>query len=246
MAYNIGDRCCGWLGRSAVRAWAWPAITLSVSAAVFLAKQLPSEREYIGSDKCAACHADIAKIHAVSDHARTLRRVEQIPELLKQVPLSFRDPKHEVEYRLERSPEGEPGFDLVASKAGQSEKLRLIWGLGAGRKGITFIGHDGSGKYGESRVSWYQRIRLLDITTGAEFSKPKTAHEALAGWLDAGERQNVSVATSPTKPKRFRTRSGRKMPAFSASDAMAQGVSMFKRSAVEEVLLETTSEIQAS
>jgi hypothetical protein len=36
---------------------------------------------------------------------------------------------------------------------------------------------------------WYQRIQLLDITTGAEFSKPKTAHAVLAGWLDSSERQ---------------------------------------------------------
>jgi len=144
---------------------------------------------YVGADKCAQCHSDIVKIHAVSDHAQTLRRVERIPELLTQVPLSFRDQVHQVDYRLEKSADERVGFDLIASKGGQTERLQLIWGLGAGRKGITFIGRDSSGKYGESRVSWYQRIRLLDITTGAEFSKPNTAHEALAGWLDSNERQ---------------------------------------------------------
>jgi Cytochrome c554 and c-prime len=166
------------------------AITVLVCGGVLQANEpSSSEPDYLGSDKCAACHADIAKVHAASDHAQTLRRVERIPELLKQVPLAFRDSKHEVEYRLERSSSQNLGFDLIASQAGQSERLRLIWGLGAGRKGITFIGRDEAGRYGESRVSWYQRIQLLDITTGAEFSKPKTAHAALAGWLDSSERQ---------------------------------------------------------
>jgi hypothetical protein len=165
------------------------AIILVCATASLVQDAFSVEREYIGSDKCAVCHPGIAKIHAVGDHAQTLRRVEQIPELLKQVPLSFHDSKHEVNYRLERSPGPKLGFDLTASKDGRSEKLHLIWGMGAGRKGITFIGRDKTGRYGESRVSWYQRIQLLDLTTGAEFSKPKGAEEALAGWLDSSERQ---------------------------------------------------------
>jgi Cytochrome c554 and c-prime len=172
-----------------MKAQSWLA-TICVSVVIVLVRAAFSvEREYVGSDKCAVCHTEIAKIHAVGDHAQTLRRVEQIPELLKQVPLSFYDSKHQVDYRLERSPEAKLGFDLTASKDGRSEKLHLIWSMGAGRKGITFIGRDKTGRYGESRVSWYQRIQLLDLTTGAEFSKPKGAEEALAGWLDASERQ---------------------------------------------------------
>ena len=167
----------------------WLATIFMCTTAVFVKEALSVEHEYIGSDKCAVCHAGIAKIHAVGDHAQTLRRVEQISELLKQVPLSFHDSQHQVDYRLERASGEKVGIDLVASKEGRSERLHLIWGMGAGRKGITFIGRDKTGRYGESRVSWYQRIRLLDITTGAEFSKPKGADEALAGWLDSSERQ---------------------------------------------------------
>lgn len=174
-----------------MKTWSAISVISLVALAALTVAQEPATpgREYAGSGKCAECHVDIAQAHAAGDHSQTMRRVEQIPELLERAPLSFLDREHQVAYRLERAAGENLGFDLVATKGNRSERLHLIWGLGVGRKGITFVGRDDAGKYGESRVSWYQRIRLLDITTGAEFSKPNTAHDALAGWLEPKERQ---------------------------------------------------------
>ena len=145
--------------------------------------------EFVGSDRCAICHPAIAGVQSNSDHSRTLRRIEKLADLLKAVPLRFFDKANGLEYRLEKS--ASPGFtlDLVATKGGQVERLHLLWGLGAGRKGITFIGRTEAGEYGQSLLSWYRKINQLDTTPG--LGKEVTdAHEALADWLTPPRREH--------------------------------------------------------
>src|SRR5206468_11542707 len=74
-------------------------------------------------------------------------------------------------------------------KGQTTERLQLIWAFGAGRKGITFVGRTSSNEYGQGRVSWYQRINALDITTGGEQKQVKNAHDGVAQWVTEKERQ---------------------------------------------------------
>src|SRR5207247_1930779 len=101
-----------------------------------------------------------------SNHFRTLRRVETMSDLLNAVPLRFVDGTNASEYQLEKSASPKFTLDLVAAKNQQVERLNLLWGFGAGRKGITFIGRTNTGDYGQGLVSWYHKINKLDITTG--------------------------------------------------------------------------------
>jgi hypothetical protein len=153
------------------------------------AQRLFASDEFLGSQKCASCHSEIAAVQLTSEHARTLRKVKAVPELLKALPLHFSDRVKGVEYRLEKSALDESRLDLVASKDQSTERLQLIWAFGAGRKGMTFVGRTSSGEYGQGRVSWYERINALDITTGGDQDPVKNAHDGVAQWLAEKERQ---------------------------------------------------------
>lgn len=143
---------------------------------------------YAGVEKCAECHVEIAESYLKSDHAHTLRKITALPALLRSLPMEFADTTEQVKYRLERSFSEGISMDLVATKGAQSARLSLLWAFGAGRKGITFVGRAGQ-DYIQSRVSWYQRIQGLDVTTGAEVRRVKDAHEALGDVLSPQVRE---------------------------------------------------------
>ena len=127
-----------------------------------------SDSGFVGTEQCAACHLEIASRQMASDHAQTMMRVQDIPELMQALPVEHVDHASGVRYRVEHSAGPRSGVELVARKGAEEERLRLLWGVGAGRKGITFIGQSGQGAFGQSRVSWYQKIGKLDVTTGLE------------------------------------------------------------------------------
>ncbi|PYV89108.1 MAG: hypothetical protein DMG05_14275 [Acidobacteria bacterium] len=140
----------------------------------------PSQNKYVGAEKCAGCHPDVSFIQKASEHARTLRSAKAVPELQAALPLRFSDQTNEIQYRLEQSSAG--GLDLVATQDQRTERFHLLWAFGAGRKGITFVGRTDAGEYGQSRLSWYQKIKQLDLTTGTK-KNARDPHEALADWL---------------------------------------------------------------
>ncbi|MDE2965516.1 MAG: multiheme c-type cytochrome, partial [Acidobacteriota bacterium] len=122
-------------------------------------------------------------------HPLTLRRVRSISRLVESAPLEFSDPRNRVAYRIERSPDPAFTLDLVAARDGEADRMHLLWGMGAGRKGITFVGMTDAGAYGQSRVSWYQSTGGLDITTGLE-DRVDNAYDALADWMSPPQREH--------------------------------------------------------
>ena len=142
---------------------------------------------FVGSQVCAGCHVEIAAAHKQSDHARTLRRVEELDELLQANSLKFHYKSNDVEYRIEKSSKPEYLLDLVAVKGQLTDRLHLSWGFGSGRRGVTFVGKTDRGGYGQSLVSWYQKLNALDITTGLDRSV-SDATDALADGLTPAKR----------------------------------------------------------
>ncbi len=161
---------------------------------VFLSAGTPralaaDESGYVGSSQCVQCHREIAGVQLESGHPLTLRRVGSLSRLMESVPLEFSDPRNQVAYRIERSPDRAFALDLVAAQSGEVDRMHLLWGMGAGRKGITFIGMTDAGAYGQSRVSWYQSTGGLDITTGLE-DPVDNAYDALADWMSPPQREH--------------------------------------------------------
>lgn len=179
LRFLLGE--AGWIGMLSLTGYAF-------GAAAGLQSQAKID-EFVGSNRCAECHRDIAAVQLGSDHARTLRRINDIPDLLKKIPLQFFDKNNAVQYQLRRSTLPNITLDLIASKSHRTEKLHILWGFGTGRKGITFIGHNDAGDFGQSRVSWYQARGELDITPGLEH-KVTDSLDALADWLTPSKREN--------------------------------------------------------
>ncbi|MCI0624314.1 MAG: cytochrome c family protein [Acidobacteria bacterium] len=155
---------------------------------------------FVGTQQSVACHTDIGKIQLTSDHALSVRKLEALPELLKDLPLQYIDKANEVDYRLDRSATN--AFELVAVKGRQTDRLQLLWAFGAGRKGLSFVGRARSGSYGQARVSWYASIRGLDITPGSK-GKVQDANDALADWFEPGKREecfNCHVSHQAERP----------------------------------------------
>ncbi|MCH2695078.1 MAG: hypothetical protein MK025_10285 [Acidobacteriia bacterium] len=150
---------------------------------------LSEENNFVGSNQCTNCHKNIFTTQINSGHARTLRKVESIPELLKAIPLQFFDKQNNVKYQIEKSPNKNFVLDLIATKENESNRMHLLWGLGAGRKGVTFVGLTDKGNYGQSRVSWYQKTSGLDVTTGLE-KQVEDTYEALADWMSPPQQEN--------------------------------------------------------
>jgi Cytochrome c554 and c-prime len=146
----------------------------------------PESEPFVGSDQCAACHPAIAQIQRTSDHAVSVRKLEEIPDFLKTLPLRYVDKDNAVEYRFQQSAPGK--VDMLATKAGQSDQIELLWAFGAGRKALTFVGRTTDGIYGQVRVSWYAASQELDITPGSK-TKLKDATDGLADWFETGKRE---------------------------------------------------------
>ncbi|MEW5977297.1 MAG: multiheme c-type cytochrome [Acidobacteriota bacterium] len=146
----------------------------------------PEEDEYLGGERCLTCHADIGVVQTQSDHALSVRRPEEVTDFVQALPLHFVDPANGVQYSFEK-PIGDR-FYMVARNRGLGERIQLLWAFGAGRKGITFVGRSGEGRYGQVRVSWYAATNTLDLTPGLKPGKANVS-DALAQWFAAGERQ---------------------------------------------------------
>src|SRR5207249_7906957 len=80
--------------------WILLLFTLANVTGGFLAVPLdPSQKKYVGSEKCAVCHPDVASVQKASEHARTLRSATTaIPELQATLPLRFLDQTKGIEY----------------------------------------------------------------------------------------------------------------------------------------------------
>ena len=141
------------------------------------------------STRCVTCHSDIAAVQLNSDHAHTMLKVKKIPALIQSLPLEYEDQTSGIQYRIEAPSDPSDSVDLVSRRGQKTERLSLIWAVGAGRKGITFVGKSSRGDYGQSRVSWYKKTGQLSITTGLE-KRPSDVYDALAGWLNSHESEH--------------------------------------------------------
>ena len=171
---------------------AFIVVAISLITSIFLSQPsqpYDSNSDFVGSEKCGACHGKITASQLNSDHAHTMVRVHELTDLMNSLPIEYFDETSGTKYRLEKSNSQLSKVDLIASRGSVVERLELLWGLGAGRKGITFVGKSEKGDFGQSRVSWYQKINKLDITTGLE-KKPVDVYDALASWMNPAETEH--------------------------------------------------------
>ena len=143
------------------------------------------ESEYGGAGTCMACHSEIHARQRSSNHAASLRPAHEVSELASGLPVDRPDRVSGFTLTLSGNPVD--GIRLTAADASDSSQMRLEWAFGSGLKGITPIGRTASGKWVESRLTWYESLGDIDFTTGASKYHPRDAVESLGRELTADE-----------------------------------------------------------
>jgi len=78
----------------------------------------------------------------------------------------------------------EEGSLMTVSHNDQKVTARLLWAFGRGQAGQTYV-YERDGALYESRVSFFNAISGLDLTMGAQGSKPASIEEAAGRRMDA-------------------------------------------------------------
>jgi hypothetical protein len=129
--------------------------------------------EYTGPDACTECHelkAETAQSTAML-HAATLAHDSK--SLREHPDLPFQDGP--FQYQLLTTP---GKSTLTVSKGATVLGLELIWALGSGHMGQTFL-YKMNDDFCESHVSYYNATQSLDITPG----QPRTVPSNLVGAM---------------------------------------------------------------
>ena len=162
-----------------------------VLAAAFLAAALawPQSKNStgisgIGSQTCAECHAEILEKQQKTLMAKALEPIGKCQILSTNPLLTFRQGR--FSYKIERK--GNQSIYTVTE--GQAVvTAQILFCFGQGKSGQTYVYELNGVKY-ESRVSFYNAIRNLDITIGHSPELPKTLVEAAGRAMSVDEEKN--------------------------------------------------------
>jgi hypothetical protein len=114
---------------------------------------------------CSSCHAKQTARYSEAAMTRALLRPVSNADLLAE-NMTFRDGAWS--YRIVRE-NGKPTYRV--SDGQTTLDAPILWSFGSGKAGQTYVFEHDGGLY-ESRVSYYTRVKGLDLTLGAVGSKP--------------------------------------------------------------------------
>jgi len=163
-------------------------------------KGSPARKEYVGSAKCAECHAAQTQAQLATPMAHALAPASAgSAEETSRGPLQFRIGGYS--YQLAGSASG---IAYSSGDGNHSISFPIAWIFGSGKFGRTYVYRDGP-KYYESRLSYYAALRTLDFTVGHPRSAPVRLDAALGRRMPADE---VSLcfgchATAATADNKF-------------------------------------------
>ena len=176
----------------AVTAWAAVCVAGSVSAGAQepqqesnrLANWRPSGDaagiRYVGSAKCAQCHADKVSTQRNTPMAHALEPIPDCEILIQNSRLTFRNGRYS--YQIAR--QGNRSIYTVSDGENRvSEPLLYCFG---NKIAQTYLFRRDGVLY-ETRVSYYQQIRKLDFTVGQPHRVPTSPAEAMGRALSPGE-----------------------------------------------------------
>jgi len=155
-----------------MRQAAWVVLT---AALPLLAGPAPAGT---GDQVCAECHQKLVARFRTTPMARALEPVAATNILREHPSLTFQQDGYQ--WRIVR--EGEHSVMTVAGKEG-SDAVPLLWAFGRGQAGQTYV-FEREGIFYESRVSFYNALGALDLTMGAQLSKPRDLKEAAGRRMD--------------------------------------------------------------
>lgn len=143
---------------------------------------LLASQGFAGSAACASCHPAIHRTHG-----QTAMRAALLPPASERA-LALRVPIEGTvdgaSYRIRKGPDG--GYQYLVEFGGKRLEAPIRWAFGLGTAGQTYV-LEHQGALVESRVSYYDAVRGLDLTIGAANAKPTTVDEALGRTMSTAD-----------------------------------------------------------
>lgn len=135
----------------------------------------------VGTNACASCHPAQSNKFSMNGMSRALLPATESNILRRDSILEF----SEGQYRTKIASDAK-GPVLTVRDGTQQLAARIQWAFGLGRAGQTYV-FEHEGALYESRVSYYDETKGLDLTMGAHGSKPNTLLEAAGRRMDAAD-----------------------------------------------------------
>lgn len=155
-------------------------------------KSPASTKGYVGSEVCAQCHAAIASTQSESEMAKAAFRLSG-GAAGQPAPGDFQSGSYTYRFIPNSLP---PGYSLEvtsgqampsqATAGGRSISYPIVWTMGAGVHGQTYLLDDDGGLY-ESQASSFSFIHGLGLTPGHKPAEEGPLENALGIPLKAGE-----------------------------------------------------------
>jgi hypothetical protein len=140
-----------------------------------------SRAQFAGAAACVSCHPAQSKSYLLNSMRNALQRAGKSDILLSNPLLSF----SEGVYRTVIQRDG-PGSTLTVTDGKDTISAQILWAFGLGSAGQTYV-FEYQGETYESRVSFYSALKALDLTMGAQLSKPATLTEAIGRRMDKAD-----------------------------------------------------------
>jgi len=180
MIFCLRARSCGQLlgGREKIIAMARSGAVLLV---FLLFAALAAGAPATDSSLCISCHRAQAGEQPHTSMARALSRVGESEILRSNPKLTFR----EGDYSYQIANDG-AAITYTVTDGNETLRVPLQWSFGLGTAGQTYV-YQRRGQWYETRLSYYQAIRGLDLTPGHKPALPRSLEDAAGRFLDASE-----------------------------------------------------------
>jgi hypothetical protein len=133
----------------------------------------PVRGQYVGSKRCAVCHAAQARTYPASSMSRALEAIGNCEVLKRNPHLAWSDGPYQ--YLIEKTGSA---YRYSVTDGKQSAEATLLYAFGQGKAGQTYV-YQKDGRFYESRVSYYQELNGLALTMGAQIAQPENIDQAL-------------------------------------------------------------------
>ena len=158
----------------------WPGFGQAPTAAGFWNTQ----GNFAGAVPCAECHPKQAARFRENSMSRALEPVEQGTILRGDIHFTFRQGPYS--YSISRAG-GEIVYKVTRGK--DSFETPLSYAFGQGKAGQTYV-YSFNGQYFETRVSYYARLKNLDLTVGTMTGIPSDIQTAAGRVMRGDEPRN--------------------------------------------------------
>lgn len=144
----------------------------------------PANAEFVGDAACAKCHMKIAALQSQSAMRIAMEPVASSRVLSENPVMTFRSGSYT--YQIKRQ-EQQSLYTVTNGK--ETITLPILYAFGQGKAGQTYM-LQYEGEYYESRVSYYNEMRGLDLTFGAPRAVPESLKQAIGRRLPENEAGN--------------------------------------------------------